>query len=98
MLMTALPRHTAVFARGEVDDLHADRKIARLHDAKVVRGQGPEARAVLQVWVLRRCWEASWGGGCSMELLTFEPRSDIVSFATLYHRKMNTCGIFQSWK
>ena len=52
MLMTALPRHT-VFARGEVHDLHADRTLARLNAAKVARGQGPEARAVLQVWVLK---------------------------------------------
>ena len=94
----AWPRHHAVFAREEVDDLDADRALDRLNDTQVTRGQGPEARAVLQMWVERRCWEASCGGGCSVERLTFDPRSDIVCFATSYHRNMNTCGNFQRWK
>ena len=48
--MTASARPHAVFARGEVDDLYADRALARLklNDTKVARGQGHEVRAVLQ--------------------------------------------------
>ena len=95
---TSSPRHLGVFARGEVDDLHADRALDRLNDVKVARGQGREERAVLQMWGLRMSWEASWRGGCSVERLTFDPRRDIVSFATSYHRQMNTYAISQQQK
>ena len=49
-----MPRHLGVFARGEVDDLHADRALDRLNDVKVARGQEREERAVLQMWGLTK--------------------------------------------